>query len=81
MDHTKNAQAYLNSPCQDLFLRGLGFVTALLFFWGGESIFRVRGVHWGVRSGYINGQSQFLLDMKNNQEFISIMYDLLPYII
>ena len=32
----------------------------------------------GVQSGCINGQSQFLLDSKNNQEIIPIMYDLLP---
>ena len=44
MDHTKMNPKYLDSPCQDLSVCGLGFVVALTVFTGIDFCVRVLGI-------------------------------------
>ena len=43
MDHIKIDTAYLDSPCQELSVRGLGFVVALMVCWEIDSCMRSLG--------------------------------------
>ena len=77
MDHIKICTADLDSPRQELFVHGLGFVVLSVFVFGGELICVCVCVYLGRNPAVVDALAASIIDILRSADRISCLSELI----